>query len=191
MKLASEGFPDASPSSIPTVEASATQTSLLSPDNGKKSRRSTLSVMVESIVRSIKVRSGRSSTRDLDTPSHEKESSREPSGRQSRSMLPTSTSGREAVLGEKVSRAPDTIGHGMPASSSKARKVMQWFRSWSKGRVCSPIHRCACSGMHAFTRALAPTTTLVSILHPRVCCAPVPRNQAPYSKRASGHRSRR
>ena len=123
-----------SPSSSPTVEASATQTSLLSPDNGKKSRRSTLSVMVEPIARSIKVRTGRSSARDLDTPSRERESSREPSDRQSRSMLPTSTSERDAAHGEKVSRAPDTIGHGMPASSSKARKVMQWFRSRSKGR---------------------------------------------------------
>ena len=123
-----------SPSSSPTVEASATQTSLLSPDNGKKSRRSTLSVMVEPLTRTIKGRPGRSSARDLDTPSREKETSREPSDRQSRSMLPTSTSERQAVLGEKVPRAPDTIGHGMSASSSKARKVMQWFRSRSKGR---------------------------------------------------------
>ena len=123
-----------SPSSSPTVEASATQTSLLSPDNGKKSRRSTLSVMVEPFTRSIKARPGRSSARDLDTPSREKESSRERSDRQSRPMLPTSTSEKESVTGEKVSRAPDNLGHEMPASSSKARKVMQWFRSRSKGR---------------------------------------------------------
>jgi protein-serine/threonine kinase len=124
----------ASPSSSPTVEASATQTSLLSPDNGKKSRRSTLSVMVEPLARTIKVRPGRSSARDPNTPLREKEPSREPSDRQPRPMLPTSTSEREAMLGEKVPRATDPIGHEMPASSSKARRVMQWFRSRSKGR---------------------------------------------------------
>ena len=117
-----------SPSSSPTVEASATQTSLLSPDNGKKSRRSTLSVMVEPLTRTIKARPGRSSTRDSDAPS------REPSSRRSRPTLPTSTSDKEAMLSEKVPHAPDTVGHGMSASSSKARKVMQWFRSRSKGR---------------------------------------------------------
>lgn len=120
-----------SPSSSPTVEASSTQTSLLSPDSGKKSRRSTLSVMVEPLARTIKVRSGRSSARDSETPVREKEPSRE---RQSRSAHPMSTPGREAALGEKVQRAPDTVGLGMSASSSKARKVMQWFRSRSKGR---------------------------------------------------------
>jgi protein-serine/threonine kinase len=122
-----------SPSSSPTVEASATQTSLLSPDNGKKSRRSTLSVMVEPLTRTIKSRPGRSSARDPDAPSREKEPSREPSVRQSRPTHPTSTSDKEAPS-EKVSRAPDSVGHGMSASSSKARKVMQWFRSRSKGR---------------------------------------------------------
>ena len=123
-----------SPSSSPTVEASATQTSLLSPDNGKKSRRSTLSVMVEPLARTIKARPGRSSARDPETPSREKGSSREPSERQSRPGLPTSTSEKGAVANDRVSRAPDSIGHGMPASTSKARKVMQWFRSRSKGR---------------------------------------------------------
>ena len=123
-----------SPSSSPTVEASATQTSLLSPDNGKKSRRSTLSVMVEPLARTIKARPGRSSARDPDASSREKEPSREPSDRRPRATLPTSTSDKEAMLSEKVPRAPDTVGHGMSASSSKARKVMQWFRSRSKGR---------------------------------------------------------
>jgi len=90
--------------------------------------------MVEPLARTIKARPGRSSTREPDTPARGKERSREPSDRQSRSALPSSRSDKEAVLGEKVPRAPDTIGHGMPASSSKARKVMQWFRSRSKGR---------------------------------------------------------
>jgi len=123
-----------SPTASPTVEASSTQTSLLSPDNGKKNRRSTLSVMVEPLARTIKVRPGRGSTRDPETPSREKERSREPSDRQSRHAPPTSVSEKEPVLGEKVPRAADNVGHGMPASTSKARKVMQWFRSRSKGR---------------------------------------------------------
>ncbi|KAF8260293.1 hypothetical protein EI94DRAFT_1749033 [Lactarius quietus] len=127
-----------SPTGSPTVEASSTQTSLLSPDkDSKKNRRSTLSVMVEPIARSIKVRSGRSSTRDPrdpDTPSREKDRSREPSERQSRPVIPTSISEKEPGHGDKVPRAADGGGHVLPASTSKARKVMQWFRSRSKGR---------------------------------------------------------
>ena len=123
-----------SPSGSPTIEANSTQTSLLSPDNGKKNRRSTLSVMVEPIARSIKVRTGRSSTRDPETPSREKDRSREPSDRQPRSAIPTSISEKEPALGDKVPRAADSGGHVLPASTSKARKVMQWFRSRSKGR---------------------------------------------------------
>ena len=123
-----------SPTGSPTVEASPTQASLLSPDNSKKNRRSTLSVMVEPIARSIKVRTGRSSTRDPETPSREKDRSREPSDRQSRAPLPSSISEKEPVHGDKVPRAADSGGHVLPASTSKARKVMQWFRSRSKGR---------------------------------------------------------
>ncbi|KAI9512630.1 hypothetical protein F5148DRAFT_1161655 [Russula earlei] len=52
---------------------------------------------------------------------------------------------RDVVLGRNVLDVPsifweeasmhglDTIGHRMPASTSKARKVMQWFCSCSKG----------------------------------------------------------
>jgi protein-serine/threonine kinase len=123
-----------SPTGSPTIEASSTQTSLLSPDNGKKNRRSTLSVMVEPIARTIKVRSGRSSTRDPETPSREKDRSREPSERQSRPVIPTSISEKDPALGDKVPRAADPGVHSLPASTSKARKVMQWFRSRSKGR---------------------------------------------------------
>jgi protein-serine/threonine kinase len=36
--------------------------------------------------------------------------------------------------GDKVQHARENLGYGMPASTSKARKVMQWFRSRSKGR---------------------------------------------------------
>ena len=123
-----------SPTGSPTIEASSTQTSLLSPDNSKKNRRSTLSVMVEPLARSIKVRSGRSATRDPETPSREKDRSREPSERQSRPVIPKSVSEKDPALGDKVPRAADPSGHVLPASTSKARKVMQWFRSRSKGR---------------------------------------------------------
>ena len=127
-----------SPSSA-TVEASSTQTSLLSPESGKKSRRSTLSVMVEPFARTIKSRPGRSSTREPQTPSsstrEKKEPSRAPSERQPRSALPSSTLDKETALGgDKVPPARENLGYGMPASTSKARKVMQWFRSRSKGR---------------------------------------------------------
>ncbi|KAI0270614.1 hypothetical protein BC834DRAFT_841439 [Gloeopeniophorella convolvens] len=118
-------------SASPTVEGA--QTPLLSPDSGKKSRRSTLSVVVDPIARTIKARPGRPATRggDPETPYREKEPSRE---RQPRSALPMSASEKAGVaLDEKASRAP-IPGAAMPASTSKARKVMQWFRSRSKGR---------------------------------------------------------
>jgi hypothetical protein len=78
--------------------------------------------MVEPLARSIKVRPGRRSSRDPETPSREKDRSREPSERRSRPGLPTSMSEKEPVLPDKVPRAAD-VGHGMPASTSKARKV--------------------------------------------------------------------
>lgn len=90
--------------------------------------------MVEPLARTIKVRTGRSSTRDPETPSREKDRSREPSERQSRPVLPTSISEKDPSLGDKVPRAADPSGHVLAASTSKARKVMQWFRSRSKGR---------------------------------------------------------
>ncbi|KAI9509845.1 hypothetical protein F5148DRAFT_1282500 [Russula earlei] len=87
--------------------------------------------LVHFAARTIKHRPGRSSARDPETPSCEEESSREPSDCWSRPVLPSSD--EQVALGDKVPRAPDTIGHRMPASTSKARKVMQWFRSCSKG----------------------------------------------------------
>jgi hypothetical protein len=45
---------------------------------------------------------------------------------------PTATP--SAALGGKVPRAADPGAHSLPASTSKVRKVMHWFRSQSKGR---------------------------------------------------------
>jgi protein-serine/threonine kinase len=39
-----------------------------------------------------------------------------------------------AALGDNVRRTADPGAHSLPASTSKARKVMHWFRSQSKGR---------------------------------------------------------
>ncbi|KAI9454087.1 hypothetical protein F5148DRAFT_1378337 [Russula earlei] len=106
----------------------------------------------------IKARPGRSSARDPETPSRKKGIFTELSDRGSRPVLPSSD--EQVALGDKVDhswsqvgklqsgardccrhhfgrdmgpRAPDTIGHRMPASMSKVRKVMQWLRLCSKG----------------------------------------------------------
>ncbi|THH16230.1 hypothetical protein EW146_g4379 [Bondarzewia mesenterica] len=102
--------------------------------SGKKSRRNTLTVMVEPFSRSIKQRTkGRNVT---ETPVKEsgKENISEKFAAPSSSQLstPVGKVETESPAFEKVPRN-ESVGLGMPASSSKARRVMQWFRSRSKG----------------------------------------------------------
>ncbi|TFK47142.1 Pkinase-domain-containing protein [Heliocybe sulcata] len=135
------------PGSTPNRRPSTLQATLAPPDNekllpvaksdssdssAKKTRRNTLTVMVDPIRSSIKNRTrGR---QPPETPRDEKDMPF------SRSPGPVS-----AVTSEKPDLlAPTTpnyangsgtsIGLGMPASSSKAAKVMQWFRSKSRNR---------------------------------------------------------
>ncbi|KAM5537341.1 hypothetical protein V8D89_009071 [Ganoderma adspersum] len=130
-------------STTTSADASA-DTSLLSPTgtvNSKKStRRNTLTVMVAPIRSSIKPRSKKTA----ETPVKEKAddkgplSSNAPALPPKGEMLPPSTpqplrSGQDEASGYnsntwKSQRAP------VPASTVKASKVMQWFRSKSKGR---------------------------------------------------------
>ena len=115
---------------------------------GKKSRRNTLTVMVEPISRSIKNRTkGRMAS--TPTPGAESESGSGTgswSGREkqpdSAMLTPLTTA---PVVGTGKERNAPSFGNasrtdiaaggtGMQASTSKARKVMQWFRTKSKGR---------------------------------------------------------
>ncbi|KII83675.1 hypothetical protein PLICRDRAFT_47160 [Plicaturopsis crispa FD-325 SS-3] len=106
----------------------SSKSSLLTPEsNGKKSRRNTLTVMVE---RGFKPRSAKAKnaasaeTKEKETPPVipvPPKSAVQPSA------PPTS------FRNPNGSRTDVDIGLGMPASTSKARKVMQWFRSKSKG----------------------------------------------------------
>ena len=138
------------PSSVqvpPSMADTSSNASLLSPSgtvNGKKtSRRNTLTVMVAPIRSSIKPRS---KTKGLETPMKEKpdmsEKARTPDAAPAvppkGEMVPPATpqplrSGEEASGFNsntwKSQRVP------IPASTVKASKVMQWFRSKSKGRA--------------------------------------------------------
>lgn len=135
------------PSSVQVSTSSVVDTSadttLLSPGgtiNGKKSsRRNTLTVMVAPLRGSIKPRS---KTKGTETPSKEKVDTKSqisaPAVPPKGDLVPPSTpqilrSQDEAPSGYNTStwksqRVP------IPASTVKASKVMQWFRSKSKGR---------------------------------------------------------
>ncbi len=99
---------------------------------GKKSRRNTLTtltVMVEPITKQIRQRS------KARTPSTESRPGKEvPQTVPSFSAGTQSTKESEAPSTPHYSSArPDVSPIGIPASTSKASKVMQWFRSRSRG----------------------------------------------------------
>ncbi|KZT25052.1 Pkinase-domain-containing protein [Neolentinus lepideus HHB14362 ss-1] len=135
------------PSVTPNRRPSTLQATLAPPDNEKllpivnsessdgslkKSRRNTLTVMVEPIRSSIKNRTrGR---QPPETPVNEKEM-----------QFPQTHAPDPELTQEKPDLLPPptpnyanssrtSIGLGMPASTSKAAKVMQWFRSKSRNR---------------------------------------------------------
>jgi len=103
--------------------------------DGRKSRRSTLSVMVDPI-RSITQRSKARDT-TIETPIKEKGRDAEKAPKSAVQPLtrpPASKEELDSAFAKASQNDSNGIGAGMPASSSKARKVMQWFRSRSKGR---------------------------------------------------------
>lgn len=143
-----------SPATTAVSEGNATST-LLSPERGrneKKSRRNTLTVMVEPFRNGIKQRKNRAAT---ETPMKEKndmsekEKTPEPIapphiekfGPPKELITPATpefarVARAEAAGGYEV--PPSTVKgqrFGIPASTMKANKVMQWFRSKSKGKV--------------------------------------------------------
>ncbi|RDB17700.1 Fatty acyl-CoA synthetase and RNA processing-associated kinase 1 [Hypsizygus marmoreus] len=114
---------------------------------GKKSRRNTLTVMVEPFSRTIRNRTGgskssRMATTPIPTASLEPSSAVNTNAsvgkpKQPHSAHPGSGGDKSGAAGPVPSFAGATgemaaEGPGMHASTSKARKVMQWFRSKSK-----------------------------------------------------------
>ena len=97
----------------------------------KKSRRNTLTVVVEPFSRSIRGKKARQTstplTADGPSPSNGGKSASKPSPQPTSSTLSSSN-----VVTPAGSEAFDPSG--MSASTNKAKKVMQWFRTKSKGR---------------------------------------------------------
>jgi len=87
-------------------------------ESEKKSRRNTLTVMVEPFSRSIRGKKAKMASSLL-------------SSQPNTASLPGTNSTTPAVSDASFSPAQDTTG--MQASTNKAKKVMQWFRTKSKG----------------------------------------------------------
>ncbi|PCH42972.1 Pkinase-domain-containing protein [Wolfiporia cocos MD-104 SS10] len=137
------------PVSPPAPSDSASNVALLSPETpNKKSRRATLTVMVEPFSRSIKQRTAKGRGA-LETPVKEKAPAVEKAAETAPPIVPPKTP-MPAVPKEivtpatpvsKTSRpefsAVPSKGErlAVPASTAKASKVMQWFWSKNKGRV--------------------------------------------------------
>ena len=103
---------------------------LLSPvgpdkETGKKSRRNTLTVMVEPFSRSIRSKKNRM-TNTPPTPATAVE--------RPKPVVATPPNSQSAVLPQTNGNMDFGDPNGLQASTSKARKVMQWFRTKSKGR---------------------------------------------------------
>ena len=135
-----------------TQNAGGRSPQLLSPVNSsgasatssKKSRRNTLTVMVEPFSKGIKQRtkSGRAAPREPSSKDKESagDKSREPSD-----SLVNQDPPKTAVSPPQQhqdSKFPEVVrpGVGNAASTSKAKKVMEWFRAKSRGRVPDEEH---------------------------------------------------
>ncbi|KAI0920270.1 hypothetical protein AcW1_002059 [Taiwanofungus camphoratus] len=140
--------PSASAAAVSDTSADLSHLTAEGAANGKKTRRNTLTVMVEPFSRSIKQRTkGRVAT--AETPTKEKPAIPEKE-KLPEHVLPTLMTPKEIVPPAtpqfaNASRTDVGLGvppsafrsHrlGVPASTAKASKVMQWFRSRSKGRA--------------------------------------------------------
>lgn len=126
------------PLSPAAASSTANDSVLLSPDtisSTKKSRRNTLTVMVEPFRASLKQRTkGRNVTPDSaqDKTPTEKEKPVEPTPQ---TPQPPEVPKKEPVTPATPRFSPRVDASAVPASTLKANKVMQWFRSKSKGRA--------------------------------------------------------
>ena len=118
---------------VPSEGQGSATSVLLSPvgpekETGKKSRRNTLTVMVEPFSRSIRSKKGRMTPTPLTpTPVTAVEKPSIPA-------VTTPSQSQSAVLPQTNGNMDFGDPSGLQASTNKARKVMQWFRTKSKGR---------------------------------------------------------
>ncbi|KAG6335082.1 hypothetical protein ID866_4010 [Astraeus odoratus] len=122
---------DPSPADVPK---SHSKTSLLSPApsdsaNAKKNRRNTLTVMVEPFSRSIKNRKGKTPTGE--TPVKDNRDA-EKQAALSSIASPSQTHRQTAIFPSMAKEAHSASDN--PASTTKARNVMQWFRRRSNAK---------------------------------------------------------
>ena len=139
-------------STLGTKNAGGRSPQLLSPVNSssasatssKKSRRNTLTILAEPFSRSIKQRtkSGRAASRE---PSSKDKDSAGDKSREPSDSLVIQDPPKTAVLPphqHQGNKFPEMVrpGVGNAASTSKAKKVMDWFRTKSRGRVPDEEH---------------------------------------------------
>lgn len=156
----------------PMTPGSSEQTATLSPDgsiSAKKSRRNTLTVMVEPISRTIKQRT---KGRTAETPVKEKAT-----GKQSDSEGPPApppkavtpvvvTPATPQYVNTPIGAAPPSAFRGhpqlaVPASTVKANKVMQWFRTRSRGKATDDeAEKVSGSGIEVVARDNASVNTI-------------------------------
>lgn len=129
--------------SAPSPDSKSSVNSNLSPakkdkDDSKKSRRNTLTIMVEPISKRISQRASRnkSATTDHHPPQSAKEKTTTPLS------IPKKTTKDEEEIPEtprfpRMDPTDETTF--IPASTNKASRVMQWFRQRSKSRAASPV----------------------------------------------------
>ena len=143
------GSQDGSTTPVPSDGRGSATSVLLTPvanekeSSGRKSRRNTLTVMVEPFTRSVRNRKGKTTSTPLTTDGASAANAKHPKpalteSPQSKSNLLPPTLTTTPVVDPTFSPAQEFGGgvdaNGMQASTSKARKVMQWFRTKSKGR---------------------------------------------------------
>ena len=123
---------------------SPVNSSSASATSSKKSRRNTLTVMVEPFSRSIKQRTkaGRAASRE---PSSKDKDSAGDKSREPSDSLVNQDPPKTAVLPphqHQGNKFPEVVrpGVGNAASTSKAKRVMDWFRTKSRGRVPDEEH---------------------------------------------------
>ncbi|KAG9310881.1 Pkinase-domain-containing protein [Chiua virens] len=124
-----------------------------SPESAKKNRRNTLTVMVEPLSRSIKSRKGKTPVSEtLSKGSRDPEKQLPPS-----STASPSQTNRGAIFPSMAKEGYPT--HEMPASTTKARNVMQWFRrrSNAKPEEVSPDLGAIRAGTDLSSRSQIPT----------------------------------
>jgi len=154
------------PSETRTSATSDNLTSDKAPE--KKSRRNTLTVMVEPLSRSIRGKKGRMATTPVDG-ANSVNGGKIPKSSPHPSSAPLSASSNPVQDGT-YSASQDTSA--MLASTNKAKKVMQWFRTKSKGHdsVGFPIEEGATPTQSKYRKGFSASSSTIN--HPVPSSAP-------------------